>query len=342
MMLSPRPCVRPAIDVKVVPMATSRFWLVRHLTNFWRWTWAVARTRADIFHAHYASDYGPWILGLLGKRPIALTAMGSDILHAAQGDMGWPTKWLTRHVLRSADLVISHSHHVAEIAVSQGARRDAIHLSLWGVDLRHYDRDEAAGMALRKKWNLSPEHFVVLSPRALDRIYCQDTVVEGLAAASGSRPLALVIPIGDQNDPRVLAIKALATRMGTDLRLVDRLVHREMPVAYSAADAVISMAASDNVPRTVLEAMACRTPVIARGLPDLDGLVIDGEHALLVDGRPAAIATAIERLSTDAALSKRLATAGRALVERKADLDHDTKVIVDRYRAITFLTDGGG
>ena len=115
-----------------------------------------------------------------------------------------------------------------------------------------------------------------------------------------------------------------------------------MPAAYSAADAVISMALSDNVPRTILEAMACRTPVIARNLPDLKGLVIDGRHAILVDGTPATIGRAIKALSADEALCRRLADAGREFAERNADLDRDTRAIVDRYRLILGRPDAGG
>lgn len=64
-----------------------------------------------------------------------------------------------------------------------------------------------------------------------------------------------------------------------------------------------------------LEAMACGRPVAATTV-GLEGLELHAGHDALVADEPAALADAVVRLLTDDELARRVASAGRALVER--------------------------
>jgi glycosyltransferase involved in cell wall biosynthesis len=70
-----------------------------------------------------------------------------------------------------------------------------------------------------------------------------------------------------------------------------------------------------------LEAMACETAVVATATGGIPEVVADGETGLLVPpGRPAALASALERLAADAALRRRLGAAGRRAVLERYDI----------------------
>ena len=80
----------------------------------------------------------------------------------------------------------------------------------------------------------------------------------------------------------------------------------------------------------LIEAMAAGTPVVASALDGYRNVATDGVDALLVEpGDPVALAAALERMLTDAALAERLVAAGSA----RAD-EFGMGALAERYAAI--------
>ncbi len=68
----------------------------------------------------------------------------------------------------------------------------------------------------------------------------------------------------------------------------------------------------EGMPKALLEAAACGRPLLSTDVPGCRALVRDGENGLLVPARnPGALADALERLATDAALRQRLGAQAR-------------------------------
>jgi glycosyltransferase involved in cell wall biosynthesis len=68
----------------------------------------------------------------------------------------------------------------------------------------------------------------------------------------------------------------------------------------------------EGMPKALLEAAACGRPLLSTDVPGCRALVRDGENGLLVPARnPGALAQALERLATDAALRQRLGAQAR-------------------------------
>ena len=87
-----------------------------------------------------------------------------------------------------------------------------------------------------------------------------------------------------------------------------------MLTLYRAADAALSTSAWENLPHSVVEALAVGTPVVATAVGGVPEVVHDGENGLLVPaGDVDAIAGAIGRLAGDEALRTALAATGRRL-----------------------------
>jgi colanic acid/amylovoran biosynthesis glycosyltransferase len=73
----------------------------------------------------------------------------------------------------------------------------------------------------------------------------------------------------------------------------------------------------DNVPNTLLEAMACGTPCVVSNLPSISRLLGDSAGVVMVDaGDPRMLALAIRELLQSAADRQRLGAQGRRFVER--------------------------
>ena len=93
---------------------------------------------------------------------------------------------------------------------------------------------------------------------------------------------------------------------------------RMIAAAYSLADVFVIPSLQDNLPNTVLEAMACGTPVVGFRIGGIPDMVRDGENGLLVPpGDIARLACAIDTLLADGPRRSIMGAAGRQIVERE-------------------------
>ena len=90
----------------------------------------------------------------------------------------------------------------------------------------------------------------------------------------------------------------------------------------------------EGIPVAIIEAMSCRVPVVSTttgGIPELfEGV---GEALLVPPRDPAALAEAIERLTRDHALRRRLAESGRRRVEQSFAIEQVVADLVKRFEA---------
>jgi glycosyltransferase involved in cell wall biosynthesis len=93
-------------------------------------------------------------------------------------------------------------------------------------------------------------------------------------------------------------------------------------------DLLVHPAAREGLGLAVLESMAAGVPVVATAVGGVVDAVEDGAEGVLVAARDGqGLVTAIERLAGDAALRRRMGTAGRSRVEREFSIAR----MADRY-----------
>jgi glycosyltransferase involved in cell wall biosynthesis len=147
----------------------------------------------------------------------------------------------------------------------------------------------------------------------------------------GALPWRLVV-VGD-GEERSACERQLRTR---------ELLGRALMVGHQSTGAVERLLSGMDLmavpslmeafPYTILEAMACGLPVVASRIYGIPEAAVEGETALLVDpGDRDALAGALARLISDAALRERLGRSGRARFERAFTLDGHTRRMQSMY-----------
>jgi glycosyltransferase involved in cell wall biosynthesis len=119
--------------------------------------------------------------------------------------------------------------------------------------------------------------------------------------------------------PAERQLRQLTRELGLEdiVHFEGRLERDEVVALYGQADAMVNPTTVDNMPNSVLEAMACGLPVISTNVGGVPYLLTDGETGLLVPTRdPQALANAILRLFSDRALQQRLRSNALKEVER--------------------------
>ncbi|WP_135302724.1 glycosyltransferase [Haloarcula amylovorans] len=137
--------------------------------------------------------------------------------------------------------------------------------------------------------------------------------------------------IGD-GDLRGWLESELAAEMDTGrVELTGWVAHDDVPAQLNDLSLlVLPSQPTEGLPTTILEALACGTPVYASPVSGVPDVVRDGETGFLIDSRePSALRDGIESiLNRDD--RERISQNGRALIER----EYSFEAAVERYREI--------
>jgi glycosyltransferase involved in cell wall biosynthesis len=153
--------------------------------------------------------------------------------------------------------------------------------------------------------------------RHLERIYDNETALRAFAIVrQHSHGATLTIAGTGPDEPR---LRALAAELGLAeaVHFAGWLDRDGMAALYRSADVSLNPSRADNMPNSILEAMASGVPVVSTNVGGIPFMVEDGRTALLVRvGDADAMASAALRLIDDRALWARLSLAGMEEVQR--------------------------
>lgn len=312
-----------------------------HIKRFWRTASDLRRLRRvlrgeriEIVHSHFLG-FNSWYAALSGFHPSVITVMGGDIL----GEDWRPgsdlrERWLTPYALRNADLVTCWSSKLTNVVRRYSRPEVPVEVIHGGVDQQRFSPGPRRA-ALLERWALPPEAKVVLSPRIMRPLYNIDSIA--LAArkicATDRDIYFLITSMGQAEDngygARVRDIIADDPLTRERVRFIGSVAHDEMADYYRLADVTISLPNSDGTPMSVLESLACSTPVVVSDIPHYDDDYIEAnETALFAAPRDVtSIVNALQRLLNDSDLADRLASEGRRrVVERGSYAAQMTKM----------------
>lgn len=284
--------------------------------------------RPDVVHAHTVRPYG-WQAGLAGRHPYVVSTWGSDVLLPLPGWRAW---FWQRRTLSRADLVTAVSGYMGDAAMRGGARPDRVVEIQFGVDTRRYVPADVPPASLAHL-GLGADPFV-FSPRAIKPIYNHETILEAFARLEPPHRLVMTGRNAEAGHLQRLVAKMAQLGIRDRVLIVDDVSDDDMLALYQAASVVVSAPLSDSFPLTLLEAMACGTPVVAGDLPPVRAVLETLAPAAIVPTRdPAAMAAALrETLELEPGARRRLGAELRELVVTTADYESNMLRMEALYR----------
>jgi glycosyltransferase involved in cell wall biosynthesis len=200
------------------------------------------------------------LLGI-GTRLVGLS-WGWDLQPEAIGEPFVPADlaWIA-----GLDALIVDSDVTRNVALGLGLEQGRIATIPWGVDVDLFTPD--GPVADLSCWGVGAQDIVVLSLRAHTAIHGTTDVIEALGLALAEQPRLFLLmgghgPLTEQHQARVREL-AIEDRV----RFIGLLPETELPTLLRAVDMYVSMTQVDGTSVTLLQALACGTPVVASDIP---------------------------------------------------------------------------
>ena len=147
------------------------------------------------------------------------------------------------------------------------------------------------------------------------RLTAQKALPDALQAIARVPAVELLV-LGDGSERPALERDAETLGVSDRVRFLGAGTRDDVLRLFRAADAVLVTSAWENLPHTVLEALAVGTPVIATAVGGIPEVVVDGENGLLVPPHDVdAIAAAVARLVREEDLRRALAAVAPGSVD---------------------------
>jgi glycosyltransferase involved in cell wall biosynthesis len=292
----------------------------------------VRRANPDVVHAHYINESG-WLAAASGHRPRVVTAWGSDIYRAPVESK--LARRLNPWAVRRADWVTCDSEDQARRLRDWAGPGAHVSVIGWGVDRAEFNPD-VDGRPMRRELGIPDDARVVLSPRQ----WLPNSNIPTVVAAHANLPADVWLVL--KRIPRfedgagAQVEHAVADSPARDrIRVIGEIAADRLAPLYAAADAVVSLCATDGTPVSVLEAMAVGRPVVAfRNASVAEWLSSPGAQ-LLDNLDPDVVATALaEALEPGAARSETRAH-NVAIVAERADRAAEMGRMGEIYETLT-------
>jgi glycosyltransferase involved in cell wall biosynthesis len=261
--------------------------------------------RVDLLHVmansgwawHLFAAPAVWI-GRLRGVPVIVNYRGGE----AEPFLARQAAWV-RPTLRRAAALIVPSGFLEEVFGRAGIRAEIVPNI---IDLARFHPEPAR----------VPAHHVIVT-RNLEEIYDIPTALRAFQRIRSTHPDAMLTVAG--SGPELRALQALAKELdlATAVRFTGRLDNESVADLYRQADLLLNPSTVDNMPISLLEAMASGVAIVSTDVGGIPHLVEDGRTALLVPPRdPAAMAAAALRVFAEPGLAASLRTAGLGAAER--------------------------
>lgn len=285
----------------------------------------LVRRRVSVVHVHSASDASFWrksmfiVMAFMARRPVIFQLHGGGFVDFYRQRCGPLRRWWIRFIL----------DHVAQIVVLSEVWLGRIGAITCNPNVcvipNPIEADALLSIDLRNR----PRQTILLMGR-LEREKGIFDLIEAMALLRQRYPQVRLLLAG-AGDADGLRRRAAECGLLDAIDFTGWVSGTAKMTAWTRAGIYALPSYIENLPMTVLEAMAAGMPIVASrigGIPD--AVVHEGNGLLVEPGDVTALVVALDRLLTDPGFADRLAQASRVRFESR----YGPRIIVPKLEAI--------
>jgi len=248
--------------------------------------------------------------------PCVVRMAGSTTLGIVSGTYAGARAERLLEQLRTADLLVTPAHHLANSVRALGLERvrtisNAIDLQIFAPK----PRDER----LRRGLNISPDDLVLMHASNLKAIKRPQDIVRSAAVTLPGDPRLTYVIVGDGDWRQALEEACRDATVAHRFRFTGWIEYARMADYINLADVVIMPSEFEAQARVYLEAQACARLLLASDVPGAREVIVDGVTGLLFRaGDIEDLAAQTLRVAGDPTLRAEIGRAARISVEAHA------------------------
>jgi glycosyltransferase involved in cell wall biosynthesis len=282
------------------------FRLLPYLVRLWRLAGQV-----DVMHVLANSGWSwqlfaapaLWI-GWLRSTPVIVNYRGGEARRYFNQSMRW-----VRPSIRKAAAVVVPSGYLKQVFADFGIEARVIPNI---IDLQRF-------VAAEKDRSLNADSPKLVITRNLEAIYGIATAIEALALLRRTVPGITLTIAGSGPEKAALQQLVAAENLGRNVVFTGKLAPDEIARLYRQADIMLNPTTVDNMPNSVLEAMACGVAVVTTSVGGIPYIVEHDRTALFAEaGNAGSMAEQIRRLLNEPGLYQALIENGQREVRQYA------------------------
>ena len=288
----------------------------------------LVKGRFDLIHTHgYFADIITILIAKLLRIPVVSTCHG----FIANDRKLKRYNLIDRIVLRFSDKIIAVSKEIKNELLKSGIKEFRIEVVLNAVQT-DIDNNVLAQDRYKKRQllNISEKDFVLGYVGRLSKEKGIQYLIEAARILNESDMPIKVLIIGD--GPEKKDSECLVRQKGLEDKVFFTGFQTNVKSWIPAMDVFVLPSLIEGTPMALLEAMACRIPVVASAIGGIPEIITSGKTGLLVSpGKPEEIASGVISLYNSSSLRNSMAIAGQKRVRAKFDIKEWTRKIEAEY-----------
>ena len=292
---------------------------------------AFERHKPDLLEAHdYKASYFARCLSKVYRVPAIATLHGWSGHKLREKYLYYPFDKLN---VRRFPALVTVSSEIRNTIIRWGASPSSVCFIPNGIDADAFDRCPEVRLRKRRELAIPPQQVVIGSAGRLVKEKRFDVLIEAIASLRRRNLPVLLLIAGEGSLEQSLVARISQRGLVADCKLLGH--RRDMAELYSAFDIYAQSSDNEGTPGVLVEAMACRLPIVATNVGGTSDLLEHGESALLVPRRsPDLLARSIERLIQDPTLAQRLAESARLRAQTHFSFAHRTARLLRLYNSL--------
>ena len=291
----------------------------------------IKKFRPDVIHTGWVQLDGI-VAVLTGFKPILLMPWGSDILI-------FPFEHKKK--MDQAIYVINQSSHIyadcndVKNTILQITEYDPNKISVFpnGIDLSLFNPERKKKNILNKLgWN---KQKIIIMTRSFERIYGIQYFLMALPEIIKNEPLTRVLMIGSGPEEDVIKEIVDALDLNQYVHFTGFVPNDELAYYLNSAEIYVSTSITDGSSLSLLEAMACKLPVVVSDVPANCEWVKNGENGYIVPRKKVnPISDRVTTLLIDEVKSERMGELNLKIARERANWEKNYLLLENIYQAM--------
>lgn len=281
----------------------------------------IRRTQPDVVHTH-SSKAG--IVGRFAARRAGVPAIVHTIhglpFHEHQSRLAYRLYVaLERAAARRCDAIVCVADAMTRQALAAGVGRPEQFTTIYsGMDIEPFLQARSQRQATRDRLGFADEDYVIGTVARLAELKGHDDLLDAVGPMMRDRPNMHMLWVGDgwwrQRLTRRIEQAGLAGRV----HLTGLVEPGRIPTLIAAMDLLVHPSYREGLPRTIPQALLCRTPVVSYDNDGAPEVCIDRQTGRLAPtGDRQALGEAVEWMIDHPAEAREMANRGQALCSQR-------------------------